>query len=93
MSNLYKCDDCGTIFNEDDFDSYEDPRGEFWGQPCYETIYICPCCGSDCYEEYEPDEDEDLDVYDPMTKEEDSMSWRMAEERYLSRCMEMNCEE
>lgn len=52
-----------------------------------------PCCESD-FEDYEPeDEDEDFDVYSPEAREEDSLSWRLAEERYIARCMEMNCEE
>lgn len=88
-----KCCECGQIFDEDDILYVDEYRGEFWGAPAYEKMAYSPCCESD-FEDYEPeDEDEDFDVYSPEAREEDSISWKIAEERYIARCMEMNCEE
>ena len=92
MANLYKCCDCGSIIREDDIDTIQDYRGEYWGTPAYENVDVCPKCGSDCLEEYD-NEDDYPEIYDPMTAEEDSISWQVAEEAYIARCMEMNCEE
>ena len=49
MMKNYKCNDCGFEFDE--AESYEERVGEFWGQPAYETFYICPRCKSDDFEE------------------------------------------
>lgn len=45
----YKCNYCEYEF--DDPDSYNEAVGEYWGQPAYQTFYICPKCGLDDYEE------------------------------------------
>jgi len=52
---MFKCNDCGLIFEEPK--RWQEDRGEFWGQPAYETMYGCPHCYSGDYEEYN-DEDE-----------------------------------
>lgn len=52
---MLRCDDCGNTFETEDLDYYTECVGEFWGSPAYETFYVCPYCGSDCYEEYEDD--------------------------------------
>ena len=41
----YKCLNCNETFDEPD--SRQEYMGEFWGMPAYDTIYICPHCGSD----------------------------------------------
>ena len=87
-----KCCECGQIFDEEDIKYVEEYRGEFWGAPAYETMPCSPCCEAD-FEDYYPEEDEEVDVYCPEASEEDSIRWRIAEERYIARCMEMNCEE
>lgn len=50
----FKCFECGSIFDEPR--AVEESRGEFWGVPVSETMYYCPCCGSDDYDEVEVDE-------------------------------------
>lgn len=56
----YRCCDCGAIFDEESVGTSHESRGEYWGVPCYEDVSVCPECGSDCYEEYfEEDEDDD----------------------------------
>lgn len=49
MMTNYKCNDCGAEFDEPD--SYRECMGECWGQPAYETFYICPVCKSEDFEE------------------------------------------
>ena len=53
---MFKCYDCGHTFEEPK--PVQEPRGEFWGMPCTETMYYCPYCGSDCFDECKEDEDE-----------------------------------
>lgn len=52
------CNNCGKTFDEPA--SWRESRGEFWGSPCYETLYGCPFCGDEDIEE-EPEEDEGED--------------------------------
>ena len=47
---MFKCNDCGRTFEEPK--EYRESRGEFWGFPAYETIWLCPCCGGQDFEEY-----------------------------------------
>ena len=54
----YKCAECGQPFDKPE--EREDYRGEFWGIPAYETICVCPYCGSDEILDYEEDEDEEI---------------------------------
>ena len=56
MLHLYKCCQCNCLFHEDDIKYVEEPRGEFWGVPCTETMSYSPCCEAD-YEEYEEESD------------------------------------
>ena len=53
---MYKCE-CGHIFEEPKV--VHESRGEFWGAPCWEKMYYCPNCGSDCFDEYDEYEDEE----------------------------------
>lgn len=57
----YRCDNCGAELEEDEVKAIEDPRGEFWGMPCSETIYVCPVCGTDALEE-EDDENGENEI-------------------------------
>lgn len=53
---MYKCNDCGNKFHEYEMKKVEESRGEFWGMPCYETIYLCPYCCSEDFDEYKEKE-------------------------------------
>ena len=44
---MFKCIDCGHIFEEGEEGVYYDDRGEFWGVPCRERIMCCPVCYGD----------------------------------------------
>lgn len=50
---MFKCDDCGHLFEQGEEAIWEESRGEFWGQPCYETVSGCPKCKGD-YSKIEP---------------------------------------
>ena len=43
------CYDCGAYFDEPK--EVRESRGEFWGAPAFETMYYCPYCESDDFEE------------------------------------------
>ena len=62
---MYKCNECGAIFDEDDADYVREEVGEFWGTPAYMDFMKCPECGADddgSIEEYnKPDEEEEDD--------------------------------
>ena len=47
----YKCCNCGNVFEYPD--GWEESRGEFWGEPAYESMSGCPHCHGD-YEEAMP---------------------------------------
>lgn len=51
MKQMYKCCECGKLFEEPD--TIQEYRGEFWGTPAYEPVDVSPCCEAD-FEEYEP---------------------------------------
>ena len=53
---MWKCEECGCIFEEDEMDSYQECVGEFWGFPAYETFYCCPNCNSEAIDEYDETE-------------------------------------
>lgn len=57
IQGKYRCCNCGRLFDYDEVEKVEEGRGEFWGFPCYETMYYSPCCLDDYEEAYE---DEDL---------------------------------
>lgn len=54
----YNCNDCGLIFDENEIAMWKESRGEFWGQPCYETMQGCPSCHSGDIEQIKDDIDE-----------------------------------
>lgn len=41
---MYKCVECGNLFEEGEEAFWEESRGEFWGRPCSETLSGCPVC-------------------------------------------------
>ena len=41
---MYKCLECGHLFEEGEQTSWEEDRGEYWGSPCSEKMYGCPNC-------------------------------------------------
>ena len=47
---MYKCLDCGHIFEEGEQARWSESRGEYWGAPCSEEMSGCPLCKGD-YEE------------------------------------------
>ena len=53
---MFRCYKCGRLFEEPKI-VYE-PRGEFWGVPCTETMYYSPCCTDD-FEEVDEEEEEE----------------------------------
>ena len=55
---MLRCDDCGNTFEAEDLGHYTECVGEFWGSPAYETFYVCPFCGSDCYRECDEEDEE-----------------------------------
>ena len=56
---MYRCNDCGREFEEPA--SYDDYRGEFWGQPVSERIAVCPFCESGDFDEIKEDSDDEED--------------------------------
>lgn len=56
---MLKCFDCGWTGEQEELRRVEESRGEFWGMPAYETMYYCPCCGSDYIEDYDEEEYEE----------------------------------
>lgn len=47
---MYKCLECGHLFEEGEQATWEESRGEFWGTSCSEEMNGCPICKGD-YEE------------------------------------------
>lgn len=56
---VYKCYDCGEVFEEDDADTVKENVGEFWGAPAYMEYMACPNCRSTDLDPYEEDEEEE----------------------------------
>lgn len=54
---MFRCAECGSEFEEPR--AVQESRGEFWGAPCWETIYCCPFCGDTCFDEVQDEEDDD----------------------------------
>lgn len=47
---MYRCIECGRIFEEGEEAVWYEDRGEYWGIPCRERVTGCPSCRGD-YEE------------------------------------------
>ena len=41
---MYKCIECGNLFEEGEQAVWYEDRGEFWGVPCSEKMTGCPKC-------------------------------------------------
>lgn len=41
---MYRCDECGHIFEEGEEATWKESRGEYWGRPCEEEMSVCPVC-------------------------------------------------
>ena len=41
---VYRCEECGHIFEEGEQAVWREDRGEFWGSPCSEEMSGCPIC-------------------------------------------------
>lgn len=50
---MFKCAECGHLFEIGEEANWAESRGEFWGQACYEELSGCPICKSS-FEEIEP---------------------------------------
>lgn len=50
---MYRCLECGNLFEEGEQARWSESRGEFWGAPCSEEMSGCPLCKGD-YEEIKP---------------------------------------
>ncbi len=50
---IYKCLDCGNIFEDGEQARWSESRGEYWGASCSEEMSGCPLCKGD-YEETTP---------------------------------------
>lgn len=44
---MFKCFECNEEFEEPK--TIDENRGEFWGIPCTERMYYCPCCGGEAF--------------------------------------------
>ena len=55
---MFKCLECGLIFDESESAVWEENRGEFWGMPAYEKMTGCPQCHSTDIDEYEVEEND-----------------------------------
>lgn len=47
------CLDCERTFEDAELATWNESRGEFWGQPCYETLSGCPYCFSGDVQDYD----------------------------------------
>lgn len=50
---MYRCNECGNLFEEGEQARWSESRGEFWGTPCSEEMSGCPLCKG-AYEEIKP---------------------------------------
>ena len=77
--SLCACFDCGKTFDSADLKAVQEDRGEFWGAPAFETMYYCPHCGSDQFDDVKNIDRKEfkcwtgmnLDVYEDEDEEEE----------------------
>lgn len=50
---MFKCNNCGHIFEAGEEKRWSESRGEYWGTECYEEMSGCPICEED-YDEIQP---------------------------------------
>ena len=68
---MWRCLDCGSVFDETDVKMIRECMGDAYGSPAYETWNACPFCESTDIEMYDPDEDPDEEEYIMSMEEED----------------------
>ena len=64
---MFRCLDCGSVFDECDVAISEECVGEYQGAPAYEHWQVCPFCESSELELFDPD----LEFEDEILTEED----------------------
>lgn len=50
---MYRCEECGHLFEEGEQEHISECVGEYWGSPAYQEYDVCPCCGGS-YETISP---------------------------------------
>lgn len=50
---MYRCNECGHLFEDGEQRTYRENVGECHGSPSYQEFSVCPVCGGD-YEEVNP---------------------------------------
>lgn len=72
---MYKCLECGHLFEEGEQKTYRECVGECHGSPAYQEFSVCPVCGEE-YEEVKPckicgsyDKESDKDYCDECQKD------------------------
>lgn len=64
MAELYKCDDCGAVFDEpDEFSWREEMSGDGWAWQTFTERY-CPICGSQDFDRYYGEDENDAETAD-----------------------------
>lgn len=54
---MMRCNDCKCLIDE--LKEKHEYRGEAYGRPAYETVYVCPNCGSNDIDHDYKEDDED----------------------------------
>lgn len=49
---IYKCENCGRVFTDEQAETRSEYVGEFWGAPAYQEIRVCPDCRSEEIDAY-----------------------------------------
>ena len=52
---MYCCLECGRVFSEDEVLVWKENRGEYWGDPCFESVSGCPYCKGEYVKTYQCD--------------------------------------
>lgn len=63
---MYKCVECGHLFEEGEEAVWAEDRGEFWGRPVTEECSGCPDCRGDYEEVYQCESCEEWFFEDEM---------------------------
>lgn len=80
--SMYRCCNCGKLFEGDEIDSFTEYRGECHGFPAYETVACSPCCHDD-FEEVDCDEE---GIYNELTIIEDGDYVEYTSDWYYNYC-------
>lgn len=66
---MYRCIECGAIFEEGEEATWEEDRGEYWGVRCTERMSGCPYCKGGYEEVFECKECGEYFFEDEITDE------------------------